>query len=692
MIRKIIIAAGFWLPISLQAQNIEKEDSLKGAFLQTVFITCNNCNTNFNGRRYDGQARTERLLDNLPGVNLISRGNFAQEPVIRGMSDGQINVTINGMHMFGACTDRMDPVTSYVEPNNMKSLQVSTGPGFGNGGASVGGGLNFNLRQAQANDLSKWSGMVGTGFETNAFARQFLGSIQYSSKQVAFSLDGVYRKAGDYTPGGNKNKNIEQYGQWTPQNGFSINEKGRINFSQYQKLNAHANMLYRLNERHSLVADYLQDDGKNIGYPALTMDVAFAKTKMGSITHEYINNSKALYSWQSKMYYNDIDHAMDDTRRPKEEVPMHMDMPGHSLTGGAYTQLYWKVSSSQLIKAKLETYLNRWHASMTMYPDNGGNEMYMLTIPDAQRTVAGMDISDEIYLGNRWLFSSGLHAEYNRSSVYTSLGRATLTSIYSGNPDNTKWLYNAFVQLGYRPLSPVGFDVKLARGMRAPTLKEAYAFYLYNRVDGYDYLGNPAIREEASYNGEVNLWFTNKKIRAEVKGFSYWFQNYIAGFVQQGYSPMTAGANGVKQYGNISSAHIVGMSLLVNWKLSNKIYFNSNTSWQEGKDNNNNYLPMMPSLKSVNTIRYVLNNWRFFAEGIGAASQNNVSAFYGETLTPGFFIADAGVDKKIRLYKNQFILSVTCNNIFNKYYYEHLDVIQLPREGRNFIIHATYNF
>jgi iron complex outermembrane receptor protein len=156
--------------------------------------------------------------------------------------------------------------------------------------------------------------------------------------------------------------------------------------------------------------------------------------------------------------------------------------------------------------------------------------------------------------------------------------------------------------------------------------------------------------------------------------------------------PQTMDASGVKQYGNISSAYITGASLLLDWSITQRISFSSSTVWQEGRDKNKNSLPLMPPLKSVNTVRYNVNSWRFFAEGVSAATQNKVSGFYGETRTPGFFIMNAGADKTITFRGQQIILGLTCSNIFNKYYYEHLDVIKLPREGRDFILHLTYNF
>lgn len=682
--QKAIIAILLLSPSILNAQTPARSDT---AFLQTVIVGSNNKNADFNGRRYDGQARTERLLDNLPGVDLISRGNYAQEPVLRGMSDGQINITINGMHLFGACTDRMDPITAYIEPNNLKSVQVFSGPSFNSCGATIGGGLNFDLRQAQTTDQKKLSGSIGTGFETNAASRQFLGNLQYSGKRFAFTIDGIYRKAGDYTPGGKKSDNIAKYGNWDQANGFTVDSKGRINFSQYQKWNVHANAVYNIDAHQNLTIDYLQDQANNTGYPALTMDMAKATSNTASITHEFKNPDKAFSYWQTKVYYNDINHRMDNSRRPMDEMPMEMmmSMTGHSQTGGAYTQAYWKAAPAQLIKAKIETYINRWHADMNMMPmdssmsGSGMMPMSMLTIPNAQRTVVGADLTDEIGLSRTWLLTPGIHAEYDHSSS---------DSASAGNA----WLYNAFIDLGYHPASPFALDLKLARGMRASTLRELYANYLYNRVDGYDYIGNPGIRMETSFNGEINLSYKSHKLEATLKGFGYFFNNYIAGFAQQGMSAMTPGAIGVKQYGNIGSASIVGVSAIINYHLSPKLLVSSNTTWQHGEDKNKNALPLITPLKSINTLSYAAGGWRLFGDELLSAARRNASAFYGETPNPGFAVTDAGADKTFGMGKSQLILGLTCNNIFNTYYYETPDVIKLPREGRNFILHATYAF
>src|SRR5690554_4156850 len=144
------------------------------------------------------QESTDKLLSTTPGITLIKRGNFALEPTIRGLSAGQINTTIDGMQMFGACTDRMDPISSYIEPTNLEKIQLSTTPDENQTGSAVGGGINFSLMKAQLDAPTRISGKFGAGYQTNANNIQTLGTFQYSTKRWALLVNGIYRKADNY--------------------------------------------------------------------------------------------------------------------------------------------------------------------------------------------------------------------------------------------------------------------------------------------------------------------------------------------------------------------------------------------------------------------------------------------------------------------------------------------------------------
>ncbi|WP_447641912.1 MULTISPECIES: TonB-dependent receptor plug domain-containing protein [Chitinophagaceae] len=680
-------------PASVSAQmSGGSKDSAYSHQLDSITIQTNSQAGDY--KKYgDGFSRTENILENIPAVTLISRGNYAQEPVIRSMNDGQILVTVNGMHIFGACTDKMDPSSSYIEPSNLQRISLTTGPAFGIGGSSIGGGLQFQLKEAKANLQEKWTERIATQYETNSQARQLLGQLHYSSLKWAILIDGVYRKANNYTPGGNKSGNITQYGKWSPAQVFTVNDNGQINYSQYQKWNIHANTVYQVSHNGILKLDYIHDDGSNIGYPALSMDVKYARSNIVGL-HYIVSNTKGKRSyWESALYYNKINHAMDDTKRPLDQLSMHMDMPGWSDTKGAFSQMNWNLTPHQKLKLKLEAYSNRWHAEMTMYPKNGGASMFMMTIPDAERKMVGADIENQWHLHEEWKFILGAHLEYDNSILFTSQGKKQLSTISSDNPNQNHIPYNAYINIQHALSSYISTDLYVARTMRVPTLREMYAIYLFNPLDNYDYIGNPILKKETSWNMEWRWHFIQKSWNLNTKLYSYFFQNYIAGFINTQMQSMTETAYGIKQFGNIKHAYLTGTEVSFQWAITPHLSYNSNNSYSYGNDENKNALPLVQSFRSNNIVEWHIHKgFQVYAENLTTVRQNHVSNFYGEKATPGFAIFHIGANKTLTFKQQSLNIGLDARNIFNKYYYEHLDVVQLPRQGRNIQIRLSYQF
>ena len=72
----------------------------------------NKINEAFNFYRSSKLASTEDILQRIEGVNLIRRGAFGMEPTLRTYSAGQINITLNGMKMYGAGIETTDQLFS----------------------------------------------------------------------------------------------------------------------------------------------------------------------------------------------------------------------------------------------------------------------------------------------------------------------------------------------------------------------------------------------------------------------------------------------------------------------------------------------------------------------------------------------------------------------------------------------------
>ncbi|KAA6308462.1 hypothetical protein EZS27_039876, partial [termite gut metagenome] len=104
-------------------------------------------------------SSVEEYLQTSEKVNMIKRGSYAWEPVINNMSAERISVTIDGMKIFCACTDKMDPVTSYVETINLSKVSIASGLGGSpNASNNIGGSMDLQLNKA---------GFGGTGWDIN---------------------------------------------------------------------------------------------------------------------------------------------------------------------------------------------------------------------------------------------------------------------------------------------------------------------------------------------------------------------------------------------------------------------------------------------------------------------------------------------------------------------------------------------
>ena len=615
------------------------------------------------------QQSTENILQNIPGATLIRRGNFAPEPILHGLSGGDINVTIDGIKMFGACTDKMDPVSSYVEPNNLESVHAIFSPGNEDQGANIGGGIDFRLKQPETGATRRWSGLAGAQYGTNGNAVQTLANLQYSTQNFALLVNGLYRESQDYTAGNHST----------------------INFSQYHKWNGNIAAKYKVNNHNYLLANYLRDEGYNIGYPALLMDVKYAKANLGSFTWNYQNAHSRLYKATTKLYVNNIDHAMDDTKRPEWQVPVHMDMPGTSKTLGGYSEAYFRLNQNNTLKAKAEFYQNSRHAEMTMYPDNS-SPMFMLTIPDAQRSSYNLSASDNIAISPKWNLNFGGRLALNHSIIVTEMGKQQISSVYQSAPDRNHILWNAFADINWQISNRLSVGGNIAHGMRDATLPEYYSIYIFNRIDNYDYIGNPGLKSERSFNAALRVDYVNPFVSLSGNTYCYKIKNYIAGKVAPKDYPMTYGATGVKQYTNLPSAILYGISLNLKFRLLTNLNIHSRNNLAYGNDVNRNALPLIAPFESVNTLEFSFRKFTSEIESVSNAAQNHVSDYYGEQPSPAFSIFNFRISRTFPRDKNKLACSFSVNNILNKNYYEHLDVFDLPRPGRSFIGTVTLMF
>ncbi|TXK72687.1 hypothetical protein [Mesonia sp. HuA40] len=147
-----------------------------------------------------------------------------------------------------------------------------------------------------------------------------------------------------------------------------------ILYSQFTKYNFSFASGVKLDQNNKLEASLIFDEARDVGYPALPMDVSLARAYIGSLEYIHISENTLYSSWKSKVYYNDVTHIMDDSKRPV--VPIRMDMPGWSKTWGVYSKLVG-AKENRNWNLSINSHFNNSLSEMTMYPDNPTRKKYL---------------------------------------------------------------------------------------------------------------------------------------------------------------------------------------------------------------------------------------------------------------------------------------------------------------------------
>lgn len=657
----ILIGIGF---SSMRAQDIQ-QDSLWNVPLQEVILIGKKAT--IQDKQSKPLTSIDAYLEQSPSINMQRRGGYAWEPVLNSMSSERTLITIDGMRVFSACTDKMDPVTSYVEVSNLSEAEVNSGQQGNHHGGTIGGSINLKLLRKGFDDTG-WEGKLKTGFESNSSQKILGATVGYSNKSFYVDSDVMFRDAGNYKAG--KHEEIEH--------------------SQFRKLNFLVNSGFSWNDNKFLEASLIYDHATDVGYPALPMDVSSAKGLITSLKFEMLPNAERLDKWETKVYYNQIAHRMDDTKRPV--VPIHMDMPGWTHTYGMYSKISGKHKKHRF-KVDLNAFYNQSLAEMTMYPEDPSQKtMFMYTWPDVRTFYSGIALNDRILLSEYMHLDFSANLGNNTNRVSNDMGLESLRIFYPEmKKQENRWISSlASNFMMHKKNWEAGFGI--AYGERAPTVTEGYGYYLFNSQDAYDYIGNPKLKKERSWEANTSLEYHHKDFKIGVSGSVFRIQDYIVGKAIPNITPMTLGAEGVKMYEGIAYANILNAGVNWEYKLPYSLTWKSQVTYNYGQDNEEEPLPLISPLAYSSSLSF--NKNRFFSELSveGNTAQTKFSEKYGEKGSLAYALLHFNLSYYFKFGQNRLDVNVGVENILDTYYYTFSDWNQVPRQGRNFFVNLAYDF
>lgn len=155
------------------------------------------------------------LLGDVPGVSLYTSGGVSSLPVIDGLNDDRIKIVIDGAVTSAACANHMNPPLSYVDPAQVKKIDVFAGvTPVSAGGDSIAGTINIEKLPPQFAD-------AGEGIITHATLTSFVrsngnglstsGNVSAASNNLAIVYTGAWSLADNYEDGAGRTVGATEY-------------------------------------------------------------------------------------------------------------------------------------------------------------------------------------------------------------------------------------------------------------------------------------------------------------------------------------------------------------------------------------------------------------------------------------------------------------------------------------------------
>ncbi len=607
----------------------------------------------------------DEFLASSQSISFIKRGAYAWEPLLNNMSSERSSITIDGMHVFGACTDKMDPITSYVETNNLSTVDIKSGQEGNLHGATVAGSIDLQRKSTAFGLDKKVTGSYQTGFEFNNKQHFNLADMSYSGNRFVADGSISFRKAKNYHSGDNK----------------------EVKHSQFNKFNSSIGLAYKTGERSALRIDAIYDKAKDVGFPALPMDLWLSRALITSASYKQIFEDNIIQFWDTKVYYNTIEHYMDDTTRPENLV--HMDMPGWSTTYGLLSKIALK-RGRLTSEVQLNAYDNLSIAEMRMYPqDRSKRTMFAYSWPWITTRFAGLSTSNSLDLSDKshLTFGGSLGWNYNYSK-YVEFNKI----FYPDAPQKKNSILPSLHASYHVNVARFDFSVGSGYGHRAPSISESYGYYIYNSFDRYDYIGNPHLKNEISYEINATAGYKSNKMGIQAKVNYFYIQDYIVGRILSMGSPMNYQSVGVKGYTALDHANILNLAISTNYDILPHLHWKGTITYARATDGQRGNLPFIRPLSYQTSLHYMYKRFGIQTSLNGDAVQRDYSPEYGEDKTPAYQIWNASADYVLPIQKVNATLQIGAENILDTYYSTYADWGNIPRMGRNIFTSLKINF
>jgi TonB-dependent copper receptor len=582
------------------------------------------------------------LLKTIPGFSVLRSGGSNGDPVMRGMFGSRLTMLTDGASTQGGCGSRMDTPTAYIMPKNFDTLTVIKGPQSVIWGPMASAGTLLFDRQPEYFSEPDFRGDIGLLQGSNGRSDQNVDTA-FGDRSGYVRLEGGRSAANDYRDGhGNSVPSL--WRKWS----------GDVTLGLTPDEDTLAELSVGAGDGEARYAGRMMDGSR------------FARKSVALKLEKYqLSDNLAKVSWKS--YYNDTDHIMDNYSLRKPVGPKRKSEVGGVSWGNRFS-LLWEDETTQLTagadmqrKSHRKKNAGQWQDD-AVFTQGGLFGELRQALSDDSTVVTGARL-DRIEAQDE---RSGQHA--SRQSVLPG-GFARYEVMLPSAP------IMAYSGIGYTERFPDYWE-------------------LFSGKAGQDSFRTLASEKTLQWDSGLQ-WQSQ-----DVSAWASVYVGRINDYILFDYSQKPSRAR------NINAA-IMGAESGIEWRFAPQWKAEGSLSYAWGENRSDGQpLPQMPPLEGRLALTWEKDSWssgliwRLVApQHRVAQNEGNVT---GQDLGPsaGFGVLSWNADYA---FTQQLDASVGIDNLFNKYYSEHLNLAgasefgyatnqQIPEPGRTWWLNVNYHF
>ena len=632
---------------------------------------------NISGEEIKSADLAEALNKNVPSISLVRRSGIANDIILRGQKRDNINVTIDGAKICGACVNRMDPPTSHVVTHAIADVEVQEGPFDVEEFGALSGSVKVTTKKPTKTvqgDLSFNGGSYGY--------KKASGTISGGIDNLRFLFTASNEKGEQYEDGDGNNF-AQQLENYTASTAAPADDNFRYSTSNkerdaFEKTMMMGKVFVNFTPDQELQLSYTANRSDKILYPSSKMDALYDDSDIFNLQYSLKNLGAYSKKLEIQAYNSKVEHPMSTKYRRAGQLnytthALSTDMRGLKVKNSVD-------AFGQNISYGVDGSKRNWDGQYNDTNLTNG------TVTSIRKSIDNVDTKNVgIFLKSKKSFGAvdlEMGARYDRTSIDTASTQ---------NKDNKYNAFSANIFANYHANENTKYFAGIGKSNRVPDARE-----LYNTQKNGTLNGNPNLDQTTNYELDLGVEQEFDQGSLKVKTFYSKLKDYIY-------------YNDTRKTFNNIDAHIYGAELSGSFMPTDELYLSAGVSYKRGQKDTqptgqtNSNLAEITPLKLNLTAAYDYDeNGMVEASLIAADSWDEIDNENGEQPLAGYAVVNL---KTTRSFDNGLEFTLGVDNALNKTYtttntYKDLilmtdnatDTMLMNEAGRYFYLNAKYNF